>query len=39
MHSTKQRDFEKFAHCVELVQAGHHLSFEGLADIVEMLRR
>jgi len=36
MHSTKQRNFEKFAECVELIDAGHHLSYEGLADIVEI---
>jgi LAGLIDADG endonuclease len=36
MHSSKQRNFEKFALCVDLIDAGHHLSFEGLADIVEI---
>ena len=36
MHSSKQRNFEKFALCVELVDGGHHLSFEGLAEIVEI---
>jgi hypothetical protein len=36
MHSTKQANFEKFALCVELVDEGHHLSHEGLADIVEI---
>jgi LAGLIDADG DNA endonuclease family protein len=36
MHSSKQRNFEKFAECVELIDAGHHLTFEGLADIVEI---
>jgi hypothetical protein len=36
MHSSKQRNFEKFAICVELIDGGHHLSFEGLADIVEI---
>jgi hypothetical protein len=38
MHSTKQRNFEKFARCVEMMDAGHHLSFEGLADIVEIMQ-
>jgi len=38
MHSSKQRNFEKFAECVKLIDAGHHLSFEGLADIVEIAR-
>ena len=37
MHSSKQRNFEKFACCVELMDGGHHLSFEGLADIVEIV--
>jgi LAGLIDADG endonuclease len=36
MHSSKQRNFEKFAKCVELVDAGHHLTCVGLADIVEI---
>jgi hypothetical protein len=36
MHSSKQRNFEKFAVCVELIERGHHLSCEGLADIVEI---
>jgi hypothetical protein len=36
MHSSKQRNFEKFAKCVELIDRGHHLSFEGLAEIVEI---
>jgi hypothetical protein len=36
LHSSKQRNFEKFASCVEMIDAGHHLSFEGLADIVEI---
>ena len=36
MHTSKQRNFEKFAECVELVDAGHHLTCEGLADIVEI---
>ena len=36
MRSSKQRNFEKFARCVELIDAGHHLSFGGLADIAEI---
>jgi hypothetical protein len=36
MHSSKQRNFEKFALCVDLIDAGHHRSVEGLADIVEV---
>src|SRR5437588_2470225 len=38
MHSAKQANFEKFAQCVEMIDAGHHLSFEGLAEIVEHRR-
>jgi hypothetical protein len=36
MRSSKQRNFEKFAKCVALIESGHHLSFEGLADIAEI---
>jgi hypothetical protein len=36
MHTSKQRNFEKFAKCVELVDRGHHLTCEGLADVVEI---
>lgn len=36
MRSSKQRNFVKFARCVEMIEAGHHLSFEGLADIAEI---
>jgi hypothetical protein len=36
MHSSKQRNFEKFALCVELIDRSHHLSFEGLAETVEI---
>jgi LAGLIDADG endonuclease len=36
MHSSKHANFEKFAHCVEMIDAGKHLSFEGLAQIVEI---
>ena len=37
MHSTKQLNFEKFARCVELMDVGHHLSREGLADVIEIM--
>jgi hypothetical protein len=37
MHTTKQQNFEKFASCVELMAAGHHLTFDGLADIVAVM--
>ena len=36
MRTSKQRNFEKFAECVELIDAGRHLSFEGLAEIAEI---
>ena len=36
MHSSKQKDFEKFAQCVELIGSGHHLAPPGLIDIVEI---
>src|SRR5437763_9397664 len=36
MHSSKQQNFEKFACCVELIEARHHLTHEGLADIAEI---
>ncbi len=29
MRTSKQRNFEKFANCVEMVATGQHLSFEG----------
>jgi LAGLIDADG endonuclease len=36
LRSSKQRNFEKFARCVELIDSGHHLSREGLAEIAEI---
>jgi len=36
MHSSKQRNFEKFARCVELIDRGVHLSNEGLIRIAEI---
>ena len=36
MHSSKQANFEKFALCVEMIDRGHHLTRDGLADIVEI---
>jgi hypothetical protein len=36
MRSAKQRNFEKFARCVEMVDAGWHLDREGLIEIVEI---
>ena len=42
LHSAKQRDFEKFARCVEMIDGGLHLTREGLiviAEIVETMNR
>jgi hypothetical protein len=36
MHSSKQRDFEKFARCVEMIDRGVHRTHAGLADIAEI---
>ena len=36
MLSSKQRDFEKFAACVELISAGRHLTPDGLIEIAEI---
>jgi hypothetical protein len=38
MHSSKQRDFERFARCVELIDAGVHKTYSGLADIAEIVQ-
>jgi LAGLIDADG DNA endonuclease family protein len=37
LHSSKQRDFEKFARCVRLIDAGLHLTREGLVDLAEIV--
>jgi LAGLIDADG endonuclease len=36
MLTSKQGDFEKFAHCVRLIEAGRHLSAEGLIEIARI---
>lgn len=36
LHTSKQRNFEKFAECVALVDCDHHLTSEGLIDIVRI---
>jgi hypothetical protein len=36
MHSAKQRDFEKFAQCLEVISSGRHLSPAGLIEIAEI---
>lgn len=38
MHSSKQRDFERFARCVEMIDAGLHKTYAGLADIAEIVQ-
>jgi hypothetical protein len=37
MHSSKQRDFEKFVRCVAMVEQGVHRTRTGLADIAEIV--
>jgi len=37
LRSAKRLDFEKFADCVERMSRGDHLSWEGLAEIVEVV--
>ena len=36
LRSAKRHDFEKFAHCVEQMSLGTHLSPTGLADLLEI---
>jgi LAGLIDADG endonuclease len=36
LRSSKQRDFEKFARCIELIDGDVHRTREGLADIAEI---
>ena len=36
LHSSKRCDFEKFARCMEMIDAGHHRTREGLADLAEI---
>jgi hypothetical protein len=36
LHSSKQRDFEKFARCVAMIDSGVHKTHSGLADIAEI---
>jgi hypothetical protein len=36
MRSSKQDDFEKFARCVRLIAAGHHLTIDGLIEIAQI---
>ena len=36
LRTAKQADFEKFAHCVEQMERGVHLTRAGLADLIEL---
>jgi hypothetical protein len=36
LRTAKRFDFQKFAFCVELISCGHHLTFDGLAEIAEI---
>jgi hypothetical protein len=36
LHSSKQRDFEKFVRCVQLIDSGVHRTHSGLADVAEI---
>jgi hypothetical protein len=36
MRSSKQQNFEKFTRCVEAIEAGRHLTVEGLVEIAEI---
>jgi hypothetical protein len=36
MRSSKQQNLEKFARCVEAIEAGRHLSVEGLVEIAQI---
>jgi hypothetical protein len=36
MRSSKRHDFERFAECVELISAGHHLTVDGLVEIAKI---
>jgi hypothetical protein len=37
LRTSKQRDFEKFAECMELIERGRHLSSAGLIEIAEIV--
>ncbi len=36
MRSSKQKDFEKFAQCVETIESGFHLTRKGLIEVAEI---
>jgi hypothetical protein len=37
LRTSKQRDFEKFTECMELIEHGRHLSSAGLIEIAEIV--
>ncbi len=37
LRTAKQRDFEKFAECMALIESGRHLSSAGLIEIAEIV--
>ncbi len=39
MRTSKQQDFEKFALCVELIEAGFHRTREGMVKLVEIAQQ
>jgi hypothetical protein len=38
LRTSKRHDFQKFARCVRLIQGGHHLTADGLADVLEVMQ-
>ena len=38
MRTAKQQDFEKFAHCVELMSKNRHLTSEGILEIAKLVQ-
>ena len=36
LRTAKRLDFEKFAYCIELMAEGHHLTIEGLIEVIEV---
>jgi hypothetical protein len=36
LQTSKRNDFDRFAQCVEMVEAGRHLTAHGLADVLEI---
>jgi LAGLIDADG DNA endonuclease family protein len=37
LRTAKRDDFAKFAHCVELISSGHHLTVDGLVEIAKVV--